>query len=99
MISERTKRKKVQSKYSKGEGEDDEYDLEKLMKIANGQQMDDDEEKLTLYRIKMFRKEGAGGRFVHAEFMVDVDDDNSDATLEVGALRASINGRRKGSKK
>jgi len=54
MISERTKRKKIQSKYSKGD-EDDEYDLEKLMKIANGQQMDDDEEKFTLYKIKKFR--------------------------------------------
>jgi hypothetical protein len=55
MIAERTKRKKIQSKYSKGEAVDDEYDLEKLMKIANGQQMDDDEEKFTLYKIKKSR--------------------------------------------
>ena len=54
MVSERSKRKKVQAQYSRGD-EDDEYDLEKLMKIANGQQMDDEEERFTLYKIKKFR--------------------------------------------
>ena len=54
MVSERGQRKKVQTQFGSG-AVDDEYDLEKLMKIANGQQMDDEEERFTLYKIKKFR--------------------------------------------
>lgn len=99
MISERTKRKKIQSKYSKGD-EDDEYDLEKLMKIANGQQMDDDEEKFTLYKIKKFRQQG-NGRIANAEYMVD-DIKQNDTALEAGAPKNARafngNGRKIGKK-
>jgi hypothetical protein len=84
MIAERTKRKKIQSKYSKGD-DDDEYDLEKLMKIANGQQMDDEEERFTLYKIKKFRQQHAS-RFVLAEYAVD-DIEAKEALLETGTSK------------
>ena len=50
IIDERTARQKAQSQYVSQNTEED--DLEKLMKIANGEQMDDEEEKFMLYRIK-----------------------------------------------